>query len=375
MKLSILHLKRLGFLYILFLATVTVRTDAGEKADPFSYFIGMDEFRRFTKSAGDKANEVVLTSPEFTVPIQWNELIASWNADSPAGTYLKAEVRAIYPDHTTKFYVMGLWSEDPKQFPRESVKGQKDADGKVDTDTLVLNQQGGKAQIRITLGSADKKKPELKFVGLSFCDTKTTPKGQEPYKAAWAHEITVIERSQNAYPDERGWCSPTSVSMVLTHWSKQLSRSDLAVDVPDIVPAIYDPNFGGTGNWPFNTAYAGHFKGMRAYVSRFSDLAEIEQWTSRGFPVVISAPWALLKPGRHSTSNGHIVVVTGFTKDGDVVINDPGTNPDPKVDRVRHVYQRADVINAWSKNHNTVYLIYPEEAKIPKDRLHHWEKE
>lgn len=343
--------------------------------DSFSHFIGAKRFGNWKKATGSNPNETVFTSPEFNPPIAWNQLVASWNADAPPGTFLKIEARAFSGDHWTKYYGMGLWSEDPKQFPRESVKGQKDADGNVDTDTLILNQAGSKAQVRITLGSATKNsEPELKFVGLSFCNTQIQPTPQSPLRAAWGKETPIIERSQNAYPDEQGWCSPTSISMVLTHWSEKLNRKDMAVDVPDVVPAIHDKAWGGTGNWPFNTAYCGHFKGMRAYVTRFSDISEIEEWTVRGFPVVMSAPWQLLKPGRKSASSGHIVVCTGFTETGDVVINDPGTNPDPKIDRVRHVYKRADVINAWSKNHNTVYLIYPESAKIPKDTRGHWER-
>jgi hypothetical protein len=31
------------------------------------------------------------------------------------------------------------------------------------------------------------------------------------------------------------------------------------------------------------------------------------------------------------------------------------------------------VINAWKTSKNTVYLVYPESAKIPKNRLGHWE--
>jgi len=63
-------------------------------------------------------------------------------------------------------------------------------------------------------------------------------------------------------------------------------------------------------------------------------------------------------------------VIADFGYDGDVVINDPATNL--KVESVRHIYKRQDVIHAWAASHNTVYLVYPESAKIPKNRLGQW---
>jgi len=46
---------------------------------------------------------------------------------------LKIEASAVLPDHPTKFYTLGVWSPDIHIFPRTSVRGQKDADGTVDT--------------------------------------------------------------------------------------------------------------------------------------------------------------------------------------------------------------------------------------------------
>jgi Peptidase_C39 like family len=95
----------------------------------------------------------------------------------------------------------------------------------------------------------------------------------------------------------------------------------------------------------------------------------LEDWIAAGIPVIISAPWNMLEPGRSATGSGHLTVCIGFTTDGNVVINDPGTNPKKSV---RHIYQRANVIRAWAASHNTVYLVYPLSAKIPKNRFGQW---
>src|SRR5690348_341473 len=58
-------------------------------------FIGLNRFAGFEKSKGSKPSEVVLTSPVIVSRINWEELVASWNADVPDGTYLKLEARAL----------------------------------------------------------------------------------------------------------------------------------------------------------------------------------------------------------------------------------------------------------------------------------------
>ncbi len=336
-----------------------------------SHFIGLTKFSKFKKISS--GNEIVLTSPEIKAAINWNELVVSWNAVAPSGTYLKIEARGIYPDRATEFYTLGLWSEDASKFPRESVKQQKNSDGRVSTDTLILNQLCERMQLRITLGSTENKvEPKLKFLGLSFLNSKAPTVLLPPNKKAWGKTIETPERSQNSYPEEEGWCSPTSLAMVMMRWSSVLKRPELNVDVRECAAAVLDKNY-GTGNWPFNTAFAGKFRGMRGYITRFNDISELEDWVAAGIPVIISSPGHLLEEGRRNTGSGHVVTVIGFAENGDVVINDPAMRIE-KRGTVQRIYKRENVIAAWKTSKNTVYLIYPESAKIPKNRLGHWEK-
>jgi hypothetical protein len=155
--------------------------------------------------------------------------------------------------------------------------------------------------------------------------------------------------------------------MIMTFWSRQLKRPELDRDVPEIVNAIYDAKWKGTGNWPFNTAYAGSYRGIRGYVSRMTDLAEVEDWVAAGIPVALSVCSDRLHH-RGPGPNGHLIVCVGFTEDGDPVVNDPGSSKD-----IRRVYPRKDLIYAWSYSRNAVYLIYPEDSLIPNDRFGHWD--
>ena len=87
-------------------------------------FIGITNFASFSKSPGTLTNETTFTSPDIVAPIDWDEMVVSWNV-SP-GVHLKVEARAIYPGRATRYYTMGLWSDDPAQFSRESVRRQRE---------------------------------------------------------------------------------------------------------------------------------------------------------------------------------------------------------------------------------------------------------
>ncbi|MEI9960000.1 MAG: C39 family peptidase [Limisphaerales bacterium] len=241
----------------------------------------------------------------------------------------------------------------------------------MDTDTLVLTQPADAAQIRLTLGGTNGALPKLKFIGVSFSNTKISVAVRPPNHAAWGKIISTPEHSQHGYPNAKGWCSPTSLSMALSRWAEILRRPEMDLTVPQVAAAVYDNDYAGTGNWPFNTAFAGSFNGMRSYVTRLDDLAEVEDWIAAGIPVILSARWDWLLPGRPFDNDGHLIVCIGFTENGDVVINDPATRLE-KGESVRRIYKREDVIHSWTKSHNTVYLVFPENEKIPANRYGHW---
>jgi hypothetical protein len=214
--------------------------------------------------------------------------------------------------------------------------------------------------------------PALTFVGISAADTGAHARPLEPNRAAWGHEVAVPARTQLGWPGGHGWCSPTSTDMALAFWSKKLSRPELDLPVPDVAHAIFDPTFGGTGNWPFNTAFAGSFPGIRAYVTRFGDIRELEDWAVAGIPTIVSVSYAVLKDAPRENDPGHLMVCDGFTSNGDIVLNDPAYHAE-RGERCRRVFLRANFLKAWASSRNTVYLIYPVGAKIPANRYGDWE--
>jgi hypothetical protein len=334
-------------------------------------FLGWDRaaLAAWDRASTSQRSQVVLTSPPVSADIEWTEAVLSWNAATPPGTGLKLEVRRLEPAPATRFYVMGWWSSDPAGHPRESVPGQKDEQGEVQTDTLVLTQAGRVAQVRVTItGDGNRATPDLAFIGLSLLDPRSTPEPLPPNRAAWGHELAVPERTQVIYPEGvSAWCSPTSLAMLLAYWGKTTGRPELDLEVPVVARAVNDPRWPGTGNWSFNMAFAGSLPGMRAYVTRLSDVAELEDWIAADVPVAVSLAYNLLRGLPRDRSDGHLVVVRGFTATGDVVVNDPGTGKE-----IRRVFPRQNLVRAWAVSEHTVYLVHPVAHVLPPDRFGHW---
>lgn len=294
------------------------------------------------------------TGGERAVGFAATELIPSWTADTPPGTWIRVEVKIP----GSRWYVMARWSYDG---PRTTVEGQSDDHGKVAVDVFKAKRPFTSYRLRVRLsreaGSAVR--PVVKSLGAVASAAGRTP--VQRGGAAWGRELQVPRKSQLAHAEHggRAWCSPTSTAMVLGFWGKGPGRRELEwVPQGDPDPAVdhaarhtYDRAYAGTGNWAFNTAYAGRF-GLDAHVTRLRSLAEAERWIADGVPVVTSLAFTKRELGY--ASEGHLMVVVGFTADGDVIANDPA------VRSVRAVYPRAAFERAWQRSSTgTAYLIKP----------------
>jgi hypothetical protein len=330
-------------------------------------FVSFTSFNSFARETEPNSSETVFTSPFISTKIKFNEVVVSWNTCLPPDSSLTIEARAAASaEKTTKFYTLGCWSSNRGRYPRHSVADQKDGDGDVDTDTLALHWPADRLQVRLTIAGAPLPQPPVKFLGISLADTSVSFEPLPPLRRAWGKLILVPERTQMIYPGGNVLCSPTTVSMLLGYWAQTLQRPELDKPVPEIADAIYDSQWHGTGNWPFNMAYAGSFPRLRAYVARLSDIFELEAWIVRRIPLGLSVDYDRLR-GKGPGPNGHLVALVGFTKQGDPIINDPGTSQ-----HVRKVFPRQNLREAWACSRNTVYLVYPETAPLPTDRFGHW---
>ena len=301
-------------------------------------------------------------SPITATGFGFEEAIASWNANTPPGTWIETQLRARIDDRWTAWYILGIWASDTSTIERHTVDRQDDADGYVDVETLVLNQDEAPAkafQLKLRLFSAD-------GVGLPDINRASVAFSRSPEKIGrltpgnpnrWDRFLAVPECSQMVYPDGGSvWCSPTSTSMVLDYW-----RGDGAACEPGVraaVAGVFDWVYEGHGNWSFNTAYVAT-RDFEAYVVRFANLAEAERWIGAGVPIVVSLAWApdQLTGAPLRSSSGHLMVLVGFDAVGNPVVNDPAAPDDATV---RHTYIREEFERIWlERRSGTGYLIYP----------------
>lgn len=307
----------------------------------------------------------VVESPEIPCSMPFDRAIASWNAFTPKGSYLTVFMSARVGGVWTKWYKMALWNTDGKLWKRTTFGSQGDAFGRTETEVLALKSKADAIKIRVQLESTDGQTyPTLRFVSIVLNDTAVASEPMDSVKGVWGTDLDVPCLSQLSVPGGWAWCSPTSTAMALGYWAKKLHRSDMVVGVTQAARATFDEDWGGTGNWSFNVAYAGEFAGMRAYVSRFVSVSQVEEWIGKGVPVIVALDYGILT--RKTSNSGHLMLIRGFTNDGDPIFNDPWTDL-KKHEDVRKVFARADFEAAWlgpKGSWGTVYIIYPEGYKL-----------
>jgi hypothetical protein len=66
---------------------------------------------------------------------------------------------------------------------------------------------------------------------------------------SWGRELEVPTRSQMVYPDGgEAWCSPTSLSMVMSYWAGKTGEKKLHQSAPTVAWGTYDHVYEGNGN-------------------------------------------------------------------------------------------------------------------------------
>jgi len=316
------------------------------------------------------------TSPVTSPGFAFTQLVASWSAVTPKNSWVEVRVRA-----GGHWMVLGRWASSDKHVRRTSVPGQSDAAGRVDVDTWKASSTASSYQLQVRLmrrAGAGSASPSLSFVGAMASHVA----GVAPVSAPGVGRGVVLDVPAYSQMVHRGefsqyggggeaWCSPTSTAMVLGYYGRLPapssyawvgSRTDPWVD--EVARRTYDTAYEGTGNWPFNTAYAAS-RGLSAFVTRLRSLAEAETFIAAGVPVIASISFSSggLTGAPISSTAGHLLVIVGFTSSGDVVVNDPAAST---ASGVRRTYDRAQFEKAWlGGSGGTAYVIHDLTHPLP----------
>lgn len=314
--------------------------------------------RRIRYDAWSPGRGAAWTSPWCKPGFAFDELVASWSATTPRGTWVELAVQAR--GHRT-WHPLGRWASGQASPHRTSVTG----DPEVATDVWTPRDRVDEYRLRITRQGSGAERPEVHSVGAVV--------SAGPVRATTSSPTTRTERildvprlSQMTWQDVGGdgWCSPTSVAMVLSHAGTLPPTTDSgSVDVARVAAEVHDPAY-GAGNWSFNTAWAATLAG-RAFVTRLRDLRDAERFIDAGIPLVASVAYArgALRGAPTRGTDGHLLVIRGFTADGAVVTNDPAS---PTERRVRRTYDRGQFERAWlDGSGGLVYIIHRPDQVLP----------
>jgi hypothetical protein len=316
----------------------------------------------------DPQARIGLLGPDF-LPGGLREIIPSWEAETPPATWIEVQLQVRFAGHWGAPLRMGIWDSADAGTRRSSVVAQPDGDLRVATDTLVLGSDPEAVRIRVLFcAEPGADMPELRSLSLCLStaiDRPTLPTPPAPHIPPIS--LPVL-RSQYAYADGAGWCSPTALSMVLAYWYRQTGDARLApfsddACLPDrVAPMVHDRAWGGTGNWSFNVAYAATL-GLTAYVTRLQDLAQAARWIAAGVPLIYSIAWDAgeLDHAPVEDSGGHLALLLGVGPD-EVVVADPAGPPQAVLRR----YSARQVAELWQRRSSgTIYLIHPPEWPRP----------
>ncbi|MFX4272215.1 C39 family peptidase [Propionibacteriaceae bacterium Y1685] len=353
------------------------RVTAGEYTDPFN------EVTR-SYETGTWTSQVV----ELDFP--GDEAIVSWNATTPTGSFIEVNFRGRKADGTwTKWYVMARWASgtdfDGGDIHRTSLDGQNDDDAAIWTDTFSVRtgKEINAYQVRATLHALPgwSQSPSLDAVSVMVSEYQADQDAPviSPRYLDRELELPVPPYAQHLhegeYPEFGGggqvWCSPTSSSMVIYHWGREVPASELAdIVAPNGDPQVdyaaihcWDYTYEGAGNWPFNAAYAHRFE-LDTFITRLRNLNECERFIAAGIPLIMSLSWKKEEmPEAGYGTNGHLMVLIGFTADGDPIFNDPAAHSNADV---RSIYTRKNFERVWQNaTHGVVYVYHPRDHALP----------
>lgn len=330
------------------------------------------------------------TSPWETPGFALTRLVASWDARTPGDSRVRIQVRGRSGEATSSWDTLAVWAAGDRFFKRTTRAEQADDLGSVSVDTWVVPGGVTSYQLRVTLvrRAGQKASPRIESVGAmaSLLPSVSSVRTSKPGVARGV-VLDVPAYSQmihRGHSPEFGaggeaWCSPTSTSMVLGYYDALPSaaayswvpkgHADPWVD--HAARMTYDYAYEGTGNWPFNTAYAAT-RVDRAFVTRLRSLREAEVLVRAGVPVVASIAFERgeLAGAPITRTDGHLLVIVGFTDDGDVVVNDPAAATDVEV---RRTYDRGQFENVWlPTSGGTVYVIADDAHPLPPSAGGNW---
>jgi len=277
-------------------------------------------------------NLAVLTSKPLKSPFLFDSLVLSVSAKLMSGAAILAQAAVKTDKGWSGFYKLFYISQNYKK----TFAPQKDIFAKTDIDTLLPQKPSQYFKYQITvLGKAD-----INLICAAL--TKANAKYDESLALETLDvrdfEIPLAPINPNKLADKtlsQRVCSPAALAAVLNYYGKKISLAQA-------VKGVYDEHARIYGAWPLNIAFAAQ-QGLTAAFIRCSSLAQAEGEILQGRPVIASVAYkkGALKNAAITQTDGHLIVIAGFDKAGNIIAADGGAT---------RKYDRKQFAKAWLKN-------------------------
>jgi hypothetical protein len=264
------------------------------------------------------------TGPETAADFPFTELVPSWNVLTPkdTGVFFHVRMRDAKSREWSPWLFVGRWGRTvnvltSERLPNDRVIRFAHGAVRIDMPLVLLSRPADAYQIRATLQSFDLDpavNPGIHRVAIAYSGLIADPAerarlvGRDRPARGQARDLPVPHVSQHDGPAALSpfVCLPACVTMVLPYWKVDRPLVENAL-------AIYDPDTGMFGNGVRAVARAGEL-GLAAWMERVRDWDQAKAMIARGEPIIAAVS---MEAGEH------LIVIRGFTKDGNVIVNDP----------------------------------------------------
>ena len=279
-------------------------------------------------------------------PHPYNIGLPSWNGTAPGDSGgFRVLVRVPYLTDWSPWLDVGYWKAN--LWP--GTKSTRFTGGRIDIDIVELYYYATQWQfaIEIKRNSASVTSPTLSLLSFFVSDSRTTQNINYTSILNDKPEPIFIPTkflAQYQISSEIGSriCSPTTVAMILLSYGIEVDPLQFALDT-------YDPYWQIFGVWPRVVQNASEY-GVKGTVTRYRSWSEAREVLAKGGRIGMSIGSPLY--------TGHLVMLAGFTNNGDPIVHDPARS----YDGYSHVFNKYDLSRSWFAKGGVAYTIFPKDT-------------
>lgn len=290
---------------------------------------------------------VSFTSEVIDCQFPAREFLPSWNIKYGGGVGFRVYVRLFDAEkHDSPWFFLGEGGPWGKQ--DDEVCSDEEW-GRVRIDYLELTRDAAAFQYRIEFLTPDPEAVKADdvaaeihrfYLAYSGLDEEVSAV-KSVYKPESEIRVSVPYRSQLDVERKdiaHVVCCPTCIAMVL---------DSLGVNCPtlDVCDLAYCERYKIYGIWPRASQVAFEC-GVKSWIQRFRTMDQVAEKLRDGRPIIASirVKQGDLRGARYPESSGHLLVITGLTTDGKVIVNDP-YSPGPEGQEIQYFVE--DIEKCW----------------------------